>query len=209
MGSFRAMVCRAKVWTLVLPLALAACATYKDDLERARARYTKNEHEHAIALLEALDHDIDSLSEAERAQFSYLRGMSHHRLAHEHDARHWLAVALAREKASQGSLQPDEKKRAEEVVEQLNAAWWGGKTALEDAQRCKADDDCARGEFCDAGSCAKAGAAPRPKRRSDDNEGAGSDDDAPREPKKRDRDDDAGSDDDAPRKRKKNDPDAE
>ncbi|MSP23947.1 MAG: hypothetical protein EXR75_02045 [Myxococcales bacterium] len=158
------MVRQARLMAAAGWLAVTSCATYRDDLDRARARYEKNEYGHAIALLDVLNHDIDSLSEAERAQFAYVQGMSHYRLGHKRHARHWLAVALAREKAAQGSLKPDEKLRAVDLMSQLNVAWWGGESALEQPAACKRDEDCKRGEFCEASACAKAGAAQKATR---------------------------------------------
>lgn len=149
----------------VLLLALWGCSTYHDDLERARTHYNANEYDKALVLLEVLETDIDSLSEAERAQYAYIRGMSSFRLDQKRDARHWLGNAAARELAAQGSLTPDEKKRVEETMVKLNAPYWGEASSLDEPQptdgdhaaKCKTDLDCVRGEFCDAGSCKKTG----------------------------------------------------
>src|SRR5580693_7675492 len=90
-------------------LSLGGCATYRSDLERARAHYDKNEFEPALALFRVLEPDIDSFSRAEYAQYAYSRGMTDYRLsalvassgssvsdpkqAYRSHARHWLAVA--------------------------------------------------------------------------------------------------------------------
>ena len=85
-------------------MLLSSCATYRDDLDRAMVHYHSNEYDKALALLEVLEDDIDSLSPSERAHYSYYRGLSHYRLDQRHDARHWLGVAAARNKARAGSL---------------------------------------------------------------------------------------------------------
>ncbi len=112
-------------------LLLVGCTTYRDDLQRARLHYNANEYDRALVLLEVLEHDIDSLSEAERVQYSYIRGMSHFRLEQKRDARHWLANAVAREQAptGKGSLTPDEMKRSEETVASLNGPYWASRRA--------------------------------------------------------------------------------
>src|SRR5690349_4962598 len=98
-------------------LSTAGCATYRSDLERARAHYDKNEFEQALALLRVLEQDVDSLSSAEQAQYAYSRGMTDYRLsglanpgtsvadprqAFRNHARHWLAVSAAIEKNTPG-----------------------------------------------------------------------------------------------------------
>ncbi|MBM4185655.1 MAG: hypothetical protein FJ207_15790 [Gemmatimonadetes bacterium] len=137
-------------------LALVGCATYTSDFDRARAHYEANEYDKALVLLEVLEHDIDSLSEQERAQYAYYRGLSHLRLQQPKDARHWLANAAARETANQGSLLGDAKSRVATELRPLNAPYYGESAAEEDAKStsCKTDLDCGDGSFCDAGRCA-------------------------------------------------------
>jgi hypothetical protein len=121
--------------------ASASCATYRSDLERARAHYDKNEYEPALALFRVLEHDVDSFSAAEYAQYSYSRGMTDYRLsalasagnaavdpkqAFRSHARHWLAVARAIEKETPGGLTADEKQRVEEALADLNRDVYGG-----------------------------------------------------------------------------------
>jgi hypothetical protein len=124
-----------------LPLSAASCATYRSDLERARAHYDKNEYEAALALFRVLEPDIDSLSPAEHAQYAYSRGMTDYRLAslaspgasvidpkqaYRSHARHWLAVARAVEKETPGGLKDEEKQRLEEALTDLNRDVYGG-----------------------------------------------------------------------------------
>lgn len=138
---------------LVLGLGLAwsfsatSCATYRQDLERARAHYDKNEFEPALALFRVLEPDVDSFSPAEHAQYAYSRGMTDYRLAglanpggsgmidprkgFRDNARHWLAVAQAIEKKSSGGLNNDEKARLEETLRELNRDVYGGGDAIE------------------------------------------------------------------------------
>jgi hypothetical protein len=136
-------------WLLVLG---AACATYRDDLDRSMQHYNAREYEQALALLEVLEKDIDSLSVAERAQYSYYRGMSHFLLDQRFHARHWLGLAAAREKTDVGSLHPDEKKKVEDTLAELNKRVYGGSDVpAVDRQKCNVDTDCVKGQFCDNG----------------------------------------------------------
>lgn len=135
-------------------LGLFGCATYRDDFDRARAHYDANEYDRALVLLEVLERDIDSLSEPERAQYAYFRGMSHLRLQQPKDARHWLANAVARETASQGALVGDTKARATDALKTLSAPYYGESTDDADGHTCKTDLDCDGGGYCDAGQCA-------------------------------------------------------
>jgi hypothetical protein len=116
---------RRTVTALCLML-FVGCATYRDDLDRAMVHYHSNEYDKALALLEVLEDDIDSLSPSERAHYSYYRGLSHYRLDQRHDARHWLGMAAARNKARAGSLTAEEKKRVDDTLAELNEARWGG-----------------------------------------------------------------------------------
>jgi hypothetical protein len=129
-------------------ISSASCATYRSDLERARAHYDKNEYEPALALLRVLEPDLDSFSDAEHAQYAYSRGMTDYRLsslagsgnsvvdpkqAYRSHARHWLSIARAVEKATPGGLKDDEKQRLEEALTDLNRDVYGGGEAVADA----------------------------------------------------------------------------
>jgi hypothetical protein len=155
------MACRHVPLVLLLslgPLSSVACATYRDDLDRARTHYRLNEYDKALVLLEVLENDLDSLNDAERAQYSYYRGMSHFRLEQQRHARHWLGNAAARHQAG-GELSIDEKKRVDETLAKLNPPYWGESSPLDvpSVQKCKTDLDCVRGQFCNAGTCEKTG----------------------------------------------------
>ncbi len=131
-----------------LGAALAAsCATYRADLERARAHYDKNEFEPALALFRVLEPDIDSFSSGEYAQYAYSRGMTDYRLStlasngnsvsdpkasYRSNARHWLAVARAVDNATPGGLTDDEKQRLEEALTDLNRDVYGGGDSTPD-----------------------------------------------------------------------------
>lgn len=148
----------------------AACSNYRDDLDRAASHYNRNQYENALALLGPLELDLDSLSDQERAQYAYYRGMTHFRLGQRRDARHWLGVAAAGEKATTGSLGPEEKKRVADILDELNREVYGlAESAGPKGRSCESDADCDEGQFCDAGRCAKApgttdeGAAPAPE----------------------------------------------
>ena len=125
------------------------CATYHDELVRARAHYEGNQHEKALAIFRVLEADVDSLSPGEQAQYAYLRGMTDFRLAgssltsnvsggaadpkkaYRTNSRHWLAIAAAIEKETPGGLTPDEKKRLEESLTDLNKDVYGGADAVD------------------------------------------------------------------------------
>jgi hypothetical protein len=121
---FRATV----VW---LGAASFGCATYSQDLERARVHYQELEFKKALGLLRLLGEDLDALSPAERAQFAFLRGMTDLRLAdtlpdkgNEHAAfracaRDWLDQSLALDKIAGTSLTPDQQARSRAALAQL------------------------------------------------------------------------------------------
>jgi hypothetical protein len=129
----------------VLAFALGVgCATYRQDLDRARAHYDKNEYEPALALFRVLEPDMDSFSSAEQTQYAYSRGMTDYRLAalanqgngvadpkgsFRSNARHWLAVARAIEKETPGGLTGDEKQRLDDALVDLNKDVYGGGDA--------------------------------------------------------------------------------
>ena len=117
------------------------CATYRSDLDRARAHYDHNEYEAALALFRVLEPDVDSFGAAEHAQYAYSRGMTDYRLAalanpgtavadpkaaFRANARHWLAIARAIEKETPGGLTQEEKQRLEEALADLNKEVFGG-----------------------------------------------------------------------------------
>lgn len=141
----------AAAFALALPLASAGCATYRQDLERAKTHYEANEYEKALALFRVLEPDMDSFSDSEKAQYAYLRGMTDYRLAglanpgsgmsnpkqdFRSNARHWLGVASAIEKQSQGGLSTEEKQRLGEAMTDLNKDVYGGAdSAADDAAK--------------------------------------------------------------------------
>jgi hypothetical protein len=133
-------------------LAATSCATYRQDLERARVHYEQNQYEPALALFRVLEPDIDSFSPAEYAQYSYSRGMTDYRLSalvssgnaavdpkqsFRNHSRHWLAVARAVEKQTPGGLTGEEQKRLEEALADLNRDVYGGGDSAPD----KSDKD--------------------------------------------------------------------
>ena len=114
-----------------LALVVAGCATYSQDLERARRHYQDLEFKKALAVLRMLGEDLDALSPAERAQFAFLRGMTDLRLADTLPdkgperaefracARDWLDRALALDKAAGSSLTADQQARSRAALAQL------------------------------------------------------------------------------------------
>ncbi len=126
--------------------ALASgCATYAQDLDRARGHYEANRFEQALALFRVLEHDMDSFSLPEQAQYAYLRGMTDYRLAglapqgtgvadprkgYRDNARHWLGLAAAIEKQTPGGITSEQKIRLNETLSDLNRDVFGGAETL-------------------------------------------------------------------------------
>ncbi len=116
---------------LVAILALSACTTYRDALARSQDAFQKNEYEHTLGLLRALEPDTIRLTTPEKAQYAYLRGMTDLRLGHRADARHWLAIARAHDDASPGTLPVDWRSRMNEALGELDAVVYSeGYSAL-------------------------------------------------------------------------------
>lgn len=126
---------------LVASGAAMGCATYTQDLDRARRHYQSNQYENALALFRVLERDMDSLSPTERVQYAYLRGMTDYRLAStaaegsgvknpkksfRQHARHWLGLSAAMEKDVPGALNEDEKERLTKALDDLNHEVYGG-----------------------------------------------------------------------------------
>jgi hypothetical protein len=139
----------SSVLVLVGALSSAGCATYRQDLERARAHYDKNEYEPALALFRVLEFDLDSFNDSELSQYAYSRGMTDYRLAslvttvssvadpkqaYRSNARHWLAFAHAVEDKTPGGLTGDEKQRLDEALVDLNRDVYGGGEAAPPAK---------------------------------------------------------------------------
>jgi hypothetical protein len=109
-----------------LLLALSACSTYRENLNRGQRMYDENEYERALAIWRNLEPDIDSLSPNDQARYAYLRGMTDYRLGFRPDARHWLAMAKAFDQANPGGLSAEWKGRTEEALNDLNKEVFGG-----------------------------------------------------------------------------------
>lgn len=115
----------------MLALTLAGCATYSQELERARRHYQALEFPRSLAVLRALGQDFASLSPAERAQYGYLRGMTDFRLSESVPAagdtraqlracaRDWLEASFALDKAASAGLDAEQRERARSTLAQL------------------------------------------------------------------------------------------
>ena len=104
----------------VLAPASSACATYQDDLVRGERAYEASEDERALAIFRSLENDTNRLSDAERAHYAYLRGMTDYRIGYKAEARHWLSVAAALEQQTPDSLPAEWKKRMTESLKEMN-----------------------------------------------------------------------------------------
>lgn len=136
------------VLALASTLASTSCATYRQDLERARTHYDANQYDQALALFRVLEFDMDSFSDAEKTQYAYYRGMTDYRLGSlanagngvadpkkgfRDNSRHWLAIASAIEKKTPGGLTGDEKQRLNDALIDLNRDVFGGGDSVADA----------------------------------------------------------------------------
>jgi hypothetical protein len=111
---------------LAVALPFAACATYREDLNRGQNLYDQNDHERALAIWRVLERDMDSLQLTDQARYAYLRGMTDLALGFRADARHWLAIAKAIEKEHAGGLSDAWKQRMEQELDKLNQEVYGG-----------------------------------------------------------------------------------
>lgn len=121
------------LWLLLL-VAVTACATYRNDLNRGQRLYEESEYERALAIWRFLEPDVDSLRHADQARYAYLRGMTDYRLgggrggaepAFRAHARHWLAIAKAIEQSHPGALPGAWQQLLDEALSELNAEIYG------------------------------------------------------------------------------------
>lgn len=117
---------------LSLSQGVAACATYREDLNRGQRLYEENQYERALAIWRHLEQDADSLTVNDRARYAYLRGMTDYRLGFRRDARHWLAVASATEQQHPGGLNPEWKERLSKSLDELNQEVYGTGARFEE-----------------------------------------------------------------------------
>lgn len=112
----------------VLLGSLAACATYRDELNRGQTAYEQNHHEQALAILRALEDDQTHFDPGERARYAYLRGMTDFRIGYRADARHWLGVAKEIDGQNKNALPEQWKSRLDTTLGELNESVWSGGT---------------------------------------------------------------------------------
>jgi hypothetical protein len=121
---------RASIFVgFLVALAISGCATYQQELDRGQRHFKANEYEKSLAVLRALEPDINSLNSADRTRYAYLRGMTDFRLSYRADARYWLGIAAAQDKLEPGGLEEGWKQRMKEALTQLNADVYGGAEA--------------------------------------------------------------------------------
>ncbi len=159
---------RALIVALAVPLA--ACATYREDLNRGQRLYDENDYERALAIWRVLERDTDSLQLTDQARYAYLRGMTDLALGFRPDARHWLAIAKATELQHPGGLSEQWKQRMEQEIDKLNQEVYGGAEASRESastavERTTVIDDqgkaaptactpaCPSDQVCQSGEC--------------------------------------------------------
>lgn len=103
-------------------LALASCATYKDELSRAHRAVDLAEYERALAMLRPLEPDAKHFDGALRAEYAFLRGIADYRMGYRADARHYLMLAEAEEKLMPGVLTEAAKSELGEALAELDEA---------------------------------------------------------------------------------------
>jgi hypothetical protein len=108
---------------------LASCATYHDELVRGQQDYEKNDHERALAVFRALEHDQSHFDVTDRARYGYLRGMTDYRIGYRADARHWLMIAKAVDDKNPDALPAEWKSRLVTTLKELNDEVYGGGIA--------------------------------------------------------------------------------
>ena len=100
-------------------IAAASCVTYAEELNRGQRHFQANEYEQALGILRVLERDIDSLPPADRARYAYFRGMTDYRMSLRDDARHWLALARAYDRAAPGGIEDAWRERMKEALKDL------------------------------------------------------------------------------------------
>ena len=144
----------------------AGCRNYSDQLARGQGYYEQNQYEAALSVWRNLEADQNSLTRPEVVRYCYLRGMTDFRLGYRTDARYWLGLARAGLNRAQGidggetvALMPDEKKRLDETLAELNAQVYGTEPEDEPealGDKCAWTSDCESGFACQDGMCIRA-----------------------------------------------------
>lgn len=125
---------------LIASVALVACSTYQDHLNRSQRYYDENEYENALAVLRVMEPDVDSLSWPDRARYAYVRGMTDYRLGYRSHARYWLGISQAIESQHPPALNEQSKARAQEALSDLNRDVYGGDAPPAEASPAVAED---------------------------------------------------------------------
>lgn len=141
-------------------LGVLACAGYGDALARGQRYYEDNQYERALALWRDLDRRQASFAPAERTRYAYFRGMTDYRLGYRDDARHWLAIAKARDGTVGGVLGAAWHERLEGALVDLERETLGIRSTGGDVvQTIELTPSAAPPEHPDAGGGSSEGAA--------------------------------------------------
>jgi hypothetical protein len=114
-------------FVVIAALAVGACVTYRESLNRGQRLYDQNEYDKALAIFRDIEPDMDSLSPNDQSRYAYLRGMADYRLGYRPDSRHWLALAKAIDDKNGGGLDPDQKMHVDQALADLNHDVYGGE----------------------------------------------------------------------------------
>jgi hypothetical protein len=106
-------------------LGALGCAGYGDAVARGQRYYEDNQYERALALWRDLDRREATFDAGERTRYAYFRGMTDYRLGYREEARHWLAIAKARDATGSGGLGSAWRERLEGALGDLERETFG------------------------------------------------------------------------------------
>jgi hypothetical protein len=115
----------AAVHTVLLGVLLGACSGSRDALARGQRYYEENQYERALAVWRDVGRSEASLNREQSLRYAYLRGMTDYRLGFRDEARHWLALARARERQAPSSMNPEWSLRLDGALRDLNHEVFG------------------------------------------------------------------------------------
>ena len=79
--------------SLVSSLSLVACASFAENLRRGVQHYDAERWQQALAVWIELEDDVPEQSRGERGEYYAYLALTHLRLGHRSDARHYFAIA--------------------------------------------------------------------------------------------------------------------
>jgi hypothetical protein len=80
-------------FALIASVALAGCASLRDDMQHAETAFDAARYDESEVWLTDLERHAPEMDADQRSRFYYMRGMTAYRLRHRADALHYLALA--------------------------------------------------------------------------------------------------------------------